>query len=207
MDVWSYLKGLRRWWWLLLLFPVVAFALAQFVLIPDAKWTVSWNSAIVFNGDPNTANGAIYLDYVVLDDMTHLLASDVLGDRVYANLPEDITNEYDRAEIGEMFSSYRHARFVEIMVSGNDPDVVQIVGETTREALPDAVNHYLTPPDFARIPAQISVTSLPSEPEQQTRDRLIQVGGITLAGAALGFGAAGIAEWMRMSYRAKYGDK
>jgi capsular polysaccharide biosynthesis protein len=207
MDVWSYLKGLRRWWWLLLLFPVVAFALAHFILIPPAKWTISWNSAIVFNGDPNAANSAVYLDYVLLDDMTHLLASDVLGDRVYANLPDDITSEYDRGEIGEMFSSYRHSRFVEITVSGDDPDVVRVVGETTREALPEAVNQYLTPPDFARIPAQISVTTLPSEPEQQTRERLIRVGGITLAGLALGFGAAGVAEWLRLSYRAKYGER
>lgn len=204
MDVWSYLKGLRRWWWLLLLFPAAAFLLAQFVLIPPARWDVSWGSFVVFEGSPQHADGAQYTDFVVLDDMTHLLESDVLGDRVYANLPESVTTSYSRADVGEMFSTFRHARYVEITVSADDPDVARTVAETTERIMPDAINHYLLPADFSRIPGEVETVNPPTEPELQTQDRLVKVGGITMAGVLLGLGVAGLAEWLRMDYRAKY---
>lgn len=204
MDLWAYLKGLKRWWWLLLVVPGAAFLLASFVLLPPAKWVVSWTSAYAFDGDPNVANHSAFLDYVLLDDMTDLLASDVLGDRVYLQLPDSITEEYSRREVGEMFGSFRHARFVEITVSADDPDVARTVAEVTRTELPEAINLYLIPPDFSRVPAHVSVTTFPREPELQTRERMIQVGGVTIAGVAIGFGAAGVAEWMRLSYREKY---
>jgi capsular polysaccharide biosynthesis protein len=207
MDVWAYLNGLKRWWWLLVAIPALTFLLASFVLVPPAKWTVTWTSAIVFDGDPNVANQSAFLDYVLLDDMTHLLQSDVLGDRVYLQLPEDMTRTYSRDEVGEMYDSVRHARFVEIMVSADEPDVARTVAEVTRTALPEAINLYLIPPDFSRVPAQVSVTTLPGEPELQTRERLLKVGGVTLAGVAVGFGAAGVAEWLRLSYREKYGSR
>ena len=206
MDLWTYIRGLKRWWWLIIVFPIAAFGVASLAL-PAAKWTVTWDSAIVANGDPNAANRSASLDFVVLDDMSHLLASDVLGDRVYLQLPENITREYSRAEVGKMFDSFRHARFVEITVSADDPDVARTVAEVTRNALPEAINLYLIPPDFSRIPVQVSVTSFPREPELQTRDRMIKVGGVTIAGVAAGFGAAGVAEWLRLSYREKYGAR
>lgn len=207
MDFWTYLRGLKRWWWLLVAVPALTFLLASFVVIPPAKWTVSWTSAIVFDGDPNVANQSAFLDYVLLDDMTHLLESDVLGDRVYLALPDTITDEYSRAEVGEMFDSFRHSRFVEIMVSADDPEVARTVADVTRTSLPEAINLYLIPPDFSRVPAQVSVTTLPTAPELQTRDRLLKIGGVTLAGVAVGFGAAGVAEWLRLSYREKYGSR
>lgn len=207
MDLWTYLKGLKRWWWLLLVIPSATFLLASFVLIPPAAWTVSWTSAIVFDGDPNAANQSAFLDYVVLDDMTDLLASDVLGDRVYLKLPEEITDAYSRSEVGDMFESYRHARFVEITVSADKPEVARTVAEVTRTALPEAINLYLVPPDFTRVPAYVSVTTFPGEPELQTGERMLKVGGVTAAGVAGGFAAAGVAEWLRLSYREKYGER
>jgi hypothetical protein len=207
MDVWAYLRGLARWWWLLLLFPVASFLLAQFILVPPAKWDVSWGSVVVFEGNPQFTDGAQYTDFVVLDDMGHLLESDVLGDRVYANLPESVTGEYTREQVGEMFSAFRHARFVEITVSADDPDIARTVAETTERILPEAINNYLLPADFPRIPGDVETLNAMTEPKLQTQDRLIKVGGITLAGVFLGLGAVGIAEWLRLDYRAKYGAR
>jgi hypothetical protein len=48
---------------------------------------------------------------------------------------------------------------------------------------------------------------MPTEPEPQTRDRLIKVGAVTLAAGVAGFGTAGLAEWLRLSYREKYGSR
>jgi len=207
MDLWDYVRGLRRWWWMLLVFPALAFALASFILIPPANWEIGWDAVIVFNGDPAVANNANTLDSVVLDDMALLLESEVLGDRVYLDLPEDVTSRYSRSEVGEMFSAARHGRFVEITVAADDPDVATVVAETTENALPEAINRYLIPPDFTRIPAHVSVTSMLTEPELQTRDRMIRIGGITIAGAVAGVAATGMAEWLRMSYSAKYGAR
>jgi len=207
MDLWDYLKGLRRWWWLLLVLPAAAFAIAQFILIPPAKYAVSWESVVVFNGDPNLANNPAYLDSVILDDMERLLHSDVLGDRVYLELPEEITSRYSRQDVGKMYSSFRHGRFVELTVAADDAEVATVVAETTQATMPEAINLYLIPADFTRIPAHVSVTSLLSEPELQERDRLVKVGGITLAGAISGIAAAGVAEWLRLSYSAKYGAR
>jgi hypothetical protein len=207
MDLWDYLKGLRRWWWLLIVMPLLAFGGASFLLIPAAKWEVRWESVIVFNGDPNVANLSQYLDSVVLDDMAQLLESDVLGDRVYLNLPEAVTSRYSRSEVGAMFSTVRHARFVEFTVRADEADVATIVAETTQHTMPEAINLYLIPADFTRIPAHVSVTDMLSQPELQTTERMIKVGGITLAGLIVGFAASGVAEWLRLSYSAKYGDK
>lgn len=207
MDLWDYLQGLRRWWWMLVVVPVLAFALASFVLIPPAKWAVTWTSAIVFDGDPNVANHSAFLDYVLLDDMANLLRSEVLGDRVYLALPEEVTERYSREDVGAMFDAMRHARFVEITVAADDPEVAETVARVTRTEMPEAINLYLVPPDFTRIPAHVSVTTLPTDPELQTRDRMIAIGGITLAGAILGVTGAGVAEWLRLGYREKYGAR
>lgn len=207
MDLWTYVKGLRRWWWLLLVMPAIAFALASFLIVPPAKWEVRWTSALALDGDPNLANQSAFLDYVLLDDMTHLLASGALGDIVYRELPETVTERYTRDDVGAMYDSFRHARFVEFTVAADDPDVATAVAATTIEAMPDAINRYLLPPDFDRFPAYVRVTTMPSEPELQTRERLIAVGGFTLAGFVVGAVGAGVAEWLRLSYREKYGAR
>lgn len=207
MDFWTYLKGLRRWWWLLLVVPAAAFALASFLIVPPAKWEVRWTSTLVLDGDPNLANQSAFLDYVLLDDMTHLLHSGALGDIIYRELPDTVTERYSRDDVGAMYDSFRHARFVEFTVAADDPDVAKTVAETTIQAMPDAINRYLLPPDFPRFPAYVRVTTMPSEPELETRDRLIAVGGITLAGAVVGAVSAGVAEWLRLSYREKYGAR
>lgn len=205
MDLWTYLEGLRRWWWLLLVVPATVFALASFVIVPPATWEVRWTSTLVLDGDPNTANRSAFLDYILLDDMTHLLESGALGDIIYRELPDTITERYLRDEIGAMYDSFRHARFVEFTVAADDPDVAEQVAETTIAAMPDAINLYLLPPDFTRFPAYVRVTTMPTEPELQTRERLIAVGGFTMAGVVLGAVSAGVAEWLRISYREKYG--
>jgi hypothetical protein len=192
---------------MLVVAPLIAFALASFVLIPPAKWSVTWTSAIVLDGDPNVANQSAFLDYILLDDLANLLGSDVLGDRVYLALPDEVTDRYSRQDVGEMFDSMRHARFVEITVAADDPEVAETVARVTRMVMPEAINLYLIPPDFTRIPAYVSVTTLPSEPELKTRDRMIAIGGMTLAGMIIGVTAAGVAEWMRLSYQEKYGSR
>lgn len=207
MDIWTYLKGLRRWWWLLLVVPAATFVLASFVILPPAKWEVRWTSALVLDGDPNLANQSAFLDYVLLDDMTHLLDSGALGDVVYREMPDTVKDRYSRDDVGAMYDSFRHARFVEFTVAADDPDVAKQVAETTIEEMPDAINQYLLPPDFSRFPAYVRVTTMPSEPKLQTRDRLIAVGGFTIAGVVVGAVSAGVAEWLRISYREKYGAR
>lgn len=207
MDLWTYLRGLRRWWWLLLIVPAAAFALASFVIVPPAKWEVRWTSTLVLDGDPNLANQSAFLDYVLLDDMTHLLQSGVLGDLIYRELPDTVTERYSRDDVGAMYDSFRHARFVEFAVAADDPDVAKLVAETTIAAMPDAINRYLLPPDFGRFPAYVRVTTMPTAPGLQTRERLIAVGGFSVAGVVLGGVSAGVAEWLRMSYREKYGAR
>lgn len=201
MDLWSYVKALFRWWWLLLLVPLLALALAYFVLFPTAPWQVTWNTVITFAGNPAKASSFEYADFIVLDDMEHLLHSDVLGDQVYMQLPEEITSRYSREEIGQMYSSYRHARFVQIWVTGDDPDVVETVARATEAVLPDAMNEYLIPPDNANYPGKVETVDRIGEPVQLTMDRLKKVAAVTAAGGVIALCLVGIAEWLSMRYR------
>lgn len=187
--------------------PAAAFVLAHFAIVPPAKWQTSWESTIVFPGNPAKSSSFNYVDFVVLDDMAHLLRSDVLGDRVYANLPNDVASTYSREEIGEMFSSYRNSRFVDITVAGEDRDVVETVAHTTEAVLPETVNEFLIPPDSTSFPSQVeSMTRIP-EPVLQTNERWLNVGAITAAAVIVALCLVGLAEWLRLSYQAKYGDK
>lgn len=207
MDLWSYLRALPRWWWLLVLVPLSAFILAFFVLFPRAPWQTTWNMAITFEGNPARASSFEYVDFIVLDDMEHLLQSDVLGDRVYVQLPEEITSRYSREEIGQMYSSYRHARFVQIWVTGEDPDVVETVARATEAALPQAVNEYLIPADNASYPGKVETVDRITAPEQLVQERWLNIGAVSAAGVVLALCLVGVAEWLRLSYRAKYGAR
>lgn len=204
MDLWTYLKSFRRWWWVVVILPVVVFALSFLVLFPSAPWQTSWSTLVTFQGNPDKASSFNYIDFVVLDDMEHLLQSDVLGDRVYMQLPSDVTDRYTRDQIGAMFSSFRHARFVEIWVTGDDPDVVTTVAETTEAILPDAINQYLIPADDANYPGKVETMDAISEPVQLAKDRWLKIGVVTLASGAGALCLVGVAEWLRLSYRAKY---
>jgi hypothetical protein len=203
MDLWSYVRALLRWWWLLLV-PLLAFLLAFFVLFPTAPWQTTWNTIITFEGNPAKASSFEYADFIVLDDMEHLLHSDVLGDQVYMQLPEEITSRYSREEIGEMYSSYRHARFVQIWVTGDDPDVVEAVARATEAVLPEAMNEYLILPDSANYPGKVETVDPIGEPVQLTMDRLQKVVAVTGAGVVIALCMVGIAEWLSMRQRAKY---
>lgn len=207
MDLWSYLRALLRWWWLLVLVPLIAFVLAFFVLFPTTPWQTTWNMAITFEGNPAKASSFEYVDFIVLDDMEHLLQSDVLGDHVYMQLPEEITSRYSREEIGQMYSSYRHARFVQIWVTGEDPDVVETVARATEAALPEAVNEYLIPADNVSYPGKVETVDRITAPEQLVQERWLNIGAVTGAGLILALCLVGVAEWLRLSYRAKYGAR
>jgi capsular polysaccharide biosynthesis protein len=204
MDLWTYLRALVRWWWLLFLVPLIALALSFFVFFPSAPWQTSWTTLVTFEGNPQKASSFNFIDYIVLDDMEHLLKSDVLGDRVYMNLPEEITQRYTRDEIGDMYSSYRHARFVKIWVTGEDPEVLATVAKTTEAVLPEAVNEYLVPADNANFPGMVETMDEITAPVQLTKDRFLKIGAVTAAGGAAALGLVGAAEWLRLNYRAKY---
>jgi len=202
-----YLRAVIRWWWMLIAVPLVAFLLGFFVFFPTAPWQSTWTTLITFDGNPAKANSVNYPDFIILDDMEHLIHSDVLGDLLYLQLPDDITSRYSREEVGEMFSTYRHARFVQTWVTGDDPEVVKTLATTMEAILPDAVNQYLIPADSTDYPGKVETMDHITEPARQTRDRWLGIGAVTAAGFVAGGCLVGAAEWMRLSYRAKYGAR
>lgn len=207
MDLWTYLKSFQRWWWIVIAVPAVAFVLAVFVVVPPAKWQTSWESTIIFPGNPAASNSFEYVDFIVLDDMAHLLRTDILGDRVYAALPDEITSRYSREQIGEMYSAFRSSRFVEITVSGDDPDVVNAVARTTEEVLPESVNEFLIPADSTAYPSEVTTMTPIPEPVLQSSERWLDIGVMTVAAVLVSLCLVGLAEWLRLSYRAKYGAR
>jgi capsular polysaccharide biosynthesis protein len=207
MDLWSYLRALLRWWWLLVLVPLIAFVIAYFILFPAAPWQSTWKTVITFEGNPAKANSFEFVDFIVLDDLEHLLQSDVLGDQVYMQLPDEITSRYSREDIGHMYSSYRHARFVQIWVTGDEPEVVDAVARATEAVLPEAVNEYLIPPDNPDFPGMVETMDRLSEPVQLRMDRWQKIAAMTGVGVITALCLVGIVEWLSMSYRAKYGAR
>lgn len=207
MDLWSYLGALLRWWWLLVLVPLIAFVLAFFVLFPEAPWQTTWKTVITFEGNPAKASSFEYVDFIVLDDMEHLLQSDVIGDQVYLHLPDDITSRYSREDIGQMYSSYRHARFVQIWVTGDEPEVVDAVAQATEAVLPEAVNEYLIPPDNPDFPGMVETVDRLGEPVQLAMERWQKVAAVTGVGVITALCLVGIVEWLSMSHRLKYGER
>lgn len=204
MDLWDYLKGLRRWWWLVVIFPAIAALLLQFVIVPPARYQTSWTTVVTFRGNPSTANSVNYVDFIVLDDMEQLLHSGVVGDLVYRQLPPEMTAHLSRQDLGAMYRSFRHARFVQIWVSGDDPAIVTAVTAATQRVLPEAVNTYLIPPDYAPIPGTVEIVTPAGQPVQHRAQRLARIGVATAGALLVGLVAAGVAEWLRLSWRAKY---
>lgn len=207
MDIWTYVNALRRLWWLAVAAPLGAFLLGFFILFPSAPWQSTWSTLMTFEGNPSKANSFVYADFVVLDDLQRLIRTDVIGDLLYLRLPEDITSRYSREEVGEMFSTYRHARYVQTWVTGSDPEVVQTLAREMEALLPEAVNEYLIPADSTAYPGKVETMDYITEPERQTRERWLKVGAVTGAGAVAGLCLVGAVEWLGMSYRAKYGAR
>ena len=207
MDVWTYLKALVRWWWILLAPPLLAFLLAIVVLFPSAPWQSTWTTLITFEGNPDKASSFDFADFIVLDDLEHLIHTDVVGDLLYLHLPDEITSRYSREEVGAMFTTYRHARFVQTWVTGDDPEVVTSLATTMENILPEAINAYLIPADSTDYPAHVETMNRITEPARQTRDRWLRIGAMTGAAFIAGACLVGVAEWMRLSYRAKYGAR
>lgn len=202
MDIWDWLKGLKRWWWMLLVIPMLAAGLS-WVLAPQPKYESTATILITFN-DPSLANSLAYVDFIVLDDMKHLLDTGVLGDVVYPKLPEAVRESLSREDFGATIESRRRARFVKITVSHSDQATVDAVMSTVLQELPDAVNHYLIPNDYRYGKGIISVVDQPAPAAINSEPRLRVVGSVTIASVLVALAATGVAEWLRMSYRAKY---
>lgn len=205
MDIWDWFKSLRRWWWMIVVFPLIAAGIS-WVAAPEPKYESTWTVNIYFD-DPQLTNNPGYIDFVFLDDFTLLMDTGVLGDVMYLRLPEQTQEAVTRYEFGDMFSSKRHAHFVEITVTGDDPELVKQVATTLDENLTEVANLYLIPPDYRFGPANINVLDPIPEPTLNTRDRLVTVGSITTATLLASIAATGVAEWLRLSYRAKNSAK
>jgi hypothetical protein len=123
---------------------------------------------------------------------------------MYTRLPRGVQARLDRDEFGSMINSTRKARFVEITVTGDDPELIRTVANTINDNLVEVTNLYLVPPDYRFGPANINVLDPISEPALNTRDRLVTVGSVTVATLLASIAATGVAEWLRLSYRAKY---
>lgn len=205
MDIWDWFKSLRRWWWMIVVFPLIA-AGVSWVLAPEPEYESTWTVNIYFD-DPQLTNSPAYIDFVFLDDLALLMETGVLGDVMYTRLPEDVQANLSRNEFGDMFKSRRHAHFVEITVSGVDPELVSQVTTTLDENLTEVANLYLVPPDYRLGSATINTLDPITEPALNSRDRLVIVGSITGATLLAAIAATGVAEWLRLSYQAKKSAK
>ncbi len=205
MDIWDWLRGLRRWWWMIVVFPAIAAGIT-WLAAPEPRYESSWTLNIYFD-EPSLTNSAGYVDFVLLDDFDLLMRTGVLGDVMYTRLPEDVRARLDRDEFGQMVHSSRKARFVEITVTGHDPDLIKAVATTINDNLTEVTNLYLVPPDYRYGPATVNVLDAVSEPVLNTRDRMVMVGAVTVATFLASIAATGVAEWLRLSYRAKYAER
>lgn len=205
MDFWDWLQGLKRWWWMLVLFPALA-AGVTWIAWPDPQYETSWSVNITF-ADPLLSDSPTYFDFVFLDDLDQLVKSSLLGDILYLRLPEDTRADLSRDEFGDMITSSRRAREVEITVRGDDPVQVSLVAETIDGNLEEVMNHYMVPADYTNGPGTITVLNPILEPSLNSRDRLYALVSLTAAAFLVALAATGVAEWLRMSYRAKYAEK
>lgn len=205
MDLWDWLRGLKRWWWMLVLFPGLA-AVTTWLLAPQPQYTTTWTVNILFD-DPQYANNQNYFDFLLLDDLDSLMRSGALGDVMYLKLPEGTQTDISRQEFGDMIQSRRQGRSVAITIAGDDADVVQIVAETITANLENVANDYLLPVDNTRGPVTVNVLDEIPAPTLDTTTRLVTVGAVTFGTILLSLAATGVAEWLRMSYRAKNSAK
>lgn len=202
MDVWDWLCGLRRWWWMLVAFPGLALTMSLW-FAPTALLETTWRIN-VYSDDPELVNAPGYFDYIFLDDFEMLLRTDVLGDLIYMDLPSEVREFLSREQFGDMLSSERKANFVQITVSGTDAEVIRIVADTIDANLPDIANTYLLPPGYASGPLTINRLDEIDSPGLSQQPRIIFVCAITVATLLVSIAATGVAEWLRLSYRAKY---
>lgn len=205
MDIWDWLKGLRTWWWMLVVFPLLA-ASISWIATPEPQYESQWTVNIYFD-DPALTNSPAYFDFVLLDDLHLLLETGALGDVMYLRLPEEARTAITREEFGKMFDSSRKAHFVEITVSGDDPNLVTVVAETLNENLEEIANQYLLPPTSRNGQANVNVLDPVPAPQLNERSRMITVGSITGATILVSIAATGVAEWLRRSHRAKYSSR
>lgn len=205
MDIWDWLKGLRRWWWMLLVFPILAGGIA-WIAAPEPKYESHWTVNLV-HGDPAAANSPTYFDFILLDDYAELVESSVFGDILFLSLPEEVYENMSREEFGGMIESDRRARFVEITVRGDDPETVRVVAETIESNSEEVANTYLIPVTSTAGPVVLNTMDPISEPSLNTNPRLVQTASIAGAAFLASIAATGVAEWLRMSYRARYSDK
>lgn len=205
MDFWDWLKSLRRWWWIIVLFPLLAAGIS-WVAAPEPKYETTWTVNIYFD-DPALTNSPGYIDFVFLDDFHLLMQTGVLGDVMYLRLPEDTQARLTRDEFGQMVDSSRKAHFVEIVVSGDDPDIVRVVADTIDGNVTEIANHYLVPPTYRNGSATINTLDPITEPELNSRPMYTFIGAITGGTLLASVAATGVAEWLRLSYRAKYAER
>lgn len=205
MDFWDWIKSLRRWWWIIVVFPIAA-AGVSWVAAPEPEYETRWTVNVLF-GEPSMANNPAYFDFIFLDDFGLLVQSGAFGDIMYLRSPEEVQSKLTREEFGEMVTSSRKAHFVEIVVSGDDPEIVQAVAETIETNAEEVANHYLVPPTYSQGPANINVVEERTEATINREPRMVVVGSVTIGVLLTSIAATGVAEWLRISYRAKYADK
>jgi hypothetical protein len=202
MDLWTYLKALRRWWWLVLGIPAIAL-IASFVLLPAAQWETEFKAMILFPNHPDYTGSAGRQDSVIIDDMATLFVSDVFLDDVHDALPADSRESLPPSEISTMLSAVRYSRAVTVTVKGESPEDVTVVAETVQTVMPEAVNAHLLVPE--NPPATMDVIDYVGEPVQQTTQRILTVAVITATAGVAALCLVAVIESLRLSYRAKYG--
>lgn len=202
MDFWDWIKGLRTWWWIIVVFPLLA-ASVTWLVTPEPEYEARWTVNIYFD-EPTLTNSPAYIDFVFLDDLHLLMRTGALGDVMYLRLPEEVQAQLSRQEFGDMIDSSRKAHFVEIVISGDDPQNVVAVAETINENLEEVANSYLVPPAYRYGEATINVLDPVSDPVLNDRERLTTVGAVTVGTLLVSLAATGVAEWLRHSHSAKY---
>lgn len=202
MDIWDWIKSLQRWWWIIVLFPVMAAGIG-WIAAPEPEYESQWTVNIVFD-DPDRANSPAYFDFILLDDFALLMRTGALGDVIYLSLPEDVRAELSREDFGAMITSSRKAHFVEITVSGDDPELILVVAETINANAEEVANQYLVPPTVRDTAATLNTLDPIPEPTLNTQPRMVLVGSVTMGTLLVSIAATGVVEWLRLSYRAKY---
>lgn len=175
-------------------------------MAPEPEYESRWTVNVLFD-DPNLANSPAYFDFIFLDDFDLLLKTGAFGDVIYLRLPQDIQTQLSRDEFGGLVESSRKAHFVEIVISGDDPEIVSVVAETIEANSEEIANHYLVPPTYRFGAANINTLDPISEPTLNTQPRIVLVGSVAAGAFLASVAATGVAEWLRISYRAKYSDK
>lgn len=205
MDIWDWLKSLRRWWWIIVLFPVLAAGIS-WLAAPEPEYEAQWTINIIFD-DPELANSSAYFDFILLDDFALLIETDALGDILYLRLPDDVSSQLSREEFGAMVSSSRQAHFVEITVSSDDSEFIPIVAQTIDENAEEVANQYLIPATYREGEATLNTLDPVPEPTLNTQPRTVLLGSVTVGTLLVSIAATGVVEWLRLSYRAKYDAK